>query len=409
MAARRPAVKSSQQDWHRLSLIILTVLIFATMALTILVASAKIHSLEASSLHRYQDGPLPAALSFSKSRQQKPPANDDDSTSDIPSAILQDPERQPILKILREAGYDFSNATLFTPETWKSLPRWTDVMDLYGEPKILGLETCQRYRELVANPKLRELGVAGMFDSGTNVLHSTLVLNCHNDQVDGGGVLWQVPWGKHMPVSERSQHVAKGNSNRNYTHVLPVVSVRDPYTWLQSMCRQPYAVQFDHSTDPEQNLCPNIVPYPEDIKLHPRYGKMKYLPATAKYIKGTTIKYLSIAHIYNEWYNAYANVTEFPRLIVRMEDLIFHGDEVLPKVCECFGGVYNHEVRRTANVVNRNSGIDTSVGSGLLRSVIKYGNKALRRKHYQKIQLEAAKEVLDPHLMELFGYSYENP
>lgn len=38
-----------------------------------------------------------------------------------------------------------------------------------------------------------------------------------------------------MPVSERSQHVAKGNSNRNYTHVLPVVSVRDPYTWLQSM------------------------------------------------------------------------------------------------------------------------------------------------------------------------------
>jgi hypothetical protein len=138
---------------------------------------------------------------------------------------------------------------------------------------------------------------------------------------------------------------------------------------------------------------------------------MKYVPVHARYVKGLYIKYPSLVHLWNEWYNAYANVTEFPRIIVRMEDVIFRGETVLPKICECFGGTYRQpdQVRRSADVANRNSGIDTSSGSGLLRSVIKYGSKALRRKHYQKIQFEAAKDLLDPHLMELFGYSYEDP
>jgi hypothetical protein len=144
-----------------------------------------------------------------------------------------------------------------------------------------------------------------------------------------------------------------------------------------------------------------------------RYAKFKYIPAHAKYVKGLHIQYPSIAHLWNEWYSAYVNETSFPRLIVRMEDIIFRAEEVLPKICECYGGTWRHanenELQHHADVANQNVGIDVSVGSGLLRSIINYGNRTLRRKHYQAIQFEAAREVLDPKLMNLFRYSYEPP
>jgi hypothetical protein len=57
-----------------------------------------------------------------------------------------------------------------------------------------------------------------------------------------------------------------------------------------------------------------------------------------------------------------------------------------------------------------NSGIETSGRiTGLIRAVIKYGNITNRRKGYPPFQLEAAEEVLDPKLMDLFGYCYEEP
>ena len=146
-----------------------------------------------------------------------------------------------------------------------------------------------------------------------------------------------------------------------------------------------------------------------------RYKKMKYMPVHAKYNQNLNIKYSSLAHLYNEWYNAYLNVTAYPRVMVRLEDIIFRADQVVPTICECFGGTYRKNedtngVYQRADVANRNPGIDkASHTSGLLGSIIKYGNRTLRRRHYRRIQFEAAKEILDPHLMELFGYSFEDP
>jgi hypothetical protein len=41
--------------------------------------------------------------------------------------------------------------------------------------------------------------------------------------------------GKHVPASQRSVHINEKLRHMNYTTVLPVVVVRDPYTWMQSM------------------------------------------------------------------------------------------------------------------------------------------------------------------------------
>lgn len=153
------------------------------------------------------------------------------------------------------------------------------------------------------------------------------------------------------------------------------------------------------------------------VNLYPtfrqRYGKMKYMPVHAKYKSDLQLKYPSIVHLWNDWYNSYVNTTDFPRLVVRMEDVVFRAEVVLPKVCECFGGRWRHqdrnEVRYHTEVANQNTGIDTSAGSGLLRSIIRYGNRNKRRQHYQVIQFEAARQLLDPKLMAMFGYSYEPP
>lgn len=138
---------------------------------------------------------------------------------------------------------------------------------------------------------------------------------------------------------------------------------------------------------------------------------MKYLPAKARFNSSIVVTYPSLAHLYNEWYNAYVNVTAYPRLVVRLEDVIFRSEEVLPRICECFGGRWSTDSKfHHAKAANRNAGIDTSSStSGLLGSIIKYGSPTLRRKHYQRVQFEAAREILDPRLMEMFGYKFEVP
>jgi hypothetical protein len=221
--------------------------------------------------------------------------------------------------------------------------------------------------------------------------------------------------GKHTPASRRESHIGKAarkkikqaetNHSIHYSQVLPVVSVRDPMTWMQSMCNQPYSAIFEHA----KHLCPNIKPYPDDIKAHPRFGKVPYVPVSVIYSNEYIIKHQSLGHLWNEWHQEYMNVS-FPRLIVRMEDIVFQAETVLPQICQCIGGEYSPRFVHYAEVSNTNIGIETSGPiTGLIRAVIKYGNITNRRKGYPPFQLEAAKEVLDPKLMELFGYRYEEP
>jgi hypothetical protein len=188
-----------------------------------------------------------------------------------------------------------------------------------------------------------------------------------------------------------------------YNFTLPVVTVRDPYTWMQSMCRQNYAAQFDHS----KANCPNIVPYPRDIEAHPRYAHMKYIPIHIKYDVDYRRKYESLPHLWNEWYSVYVN-SSFPLLLVRMEDLVFHAERILPKVCECAGFQYQGNFRPINEIQNKNHGIEQNATSqGLLRSILTYGNVTNRRAGYPLFQLEAARMVLSDHLMERFNYGYE--
>ena len=147
-----------------LPLKILIVLIFFTIAMSFYV-SVVVQSMDTPS--QTLSGPISSTDRTTTTIRRE----NDGSTASHP--VLSDPERQPILKILQSAGYDLNDNKTFTPDVLEKLPKWSEIIDLYGEkPTILGLETCPKYRKLVPEQNRREGGVAGLFNSGTNVLHS---------------------------------------------------------------------------------------------------------------------------------------------------------------------------------------------------------------------------------------------
>jgi hypothetical protein len=204
-------------------------------------------------------------------------------------------ERIPLLRILQLGDYKLEEFLAGDDTKLASLPKWTGIMNVYGPPKIWGLQWCEKYQQKIP-PNERRMGVAGVFDSGTNLLYSLLEANCKFKQRSSGkGIEWQVPWGKHYPVQYRNNHTTKKIRRTNKSllpldSIFTVTVIRDPMTWMQSMCRQSYTAQFDH----DDTMCPNVVPYPEDIKAHPRYAKMSYMPVHSKCAEETKLYFVGI-------------------------------------------------------------------------------------------------------------------
>ncbi len=80
--------------------------------------------------------------------------------------------KRKVLNILQKAGVKI------TPELESKIPTWGDIVSQYGsEPKMIGLETCSRFQTVV--PKTEAyIGLAGMFDTGTNLLADSLHAYC---------------------------------------------------------------------------------------------------------------------------------------------------------------------------------------------------------------------------------------
>jgi hypothetical protein len=75
-------------------------------------------------------------------------------------------DKEPIFKILQQAMIEIED---LDQETIDELPTWAQIQRLYGsEPIILGLERCDAFVAAV-EPIVRFFGVAGTFNSGTNL------------------------------------------------------------------------------------------------------------------------------------------------------------------------------------------------------------------------------------------------
>lgn len=248
-------------------------------------------------------------------------------------------------------------------------------------------------------------------------------------------------------MSWRNHHSAKfakklfHHTNFLQNDFLPVVIIKDPITWMASMCRHGYETRWWRV--PQH--CPNLVPnkydkrggYPVvgrgEIAVRVKFATpyIGHEPEPDK-MNRTFVNYTSMVDLWNTWYGQWYNV-EFPRLMVRFEDLLFHAEETITKVCECGGGRMRTNFRymegkpiqclfdggtfrnfssppflsSSAAPAKGTTGVHSG-SAGFLASLVNYGNSTLRMKDIMKWEKDSEyfNEHVDKDLMELFEYSY---
>lgn len=164
----------------------------------------------------------------------------DNREEDSRSSNSNNADKKRVIQVLRDAKM----ARGLTQEQIDQLPTWQQVVDRLGPaPRIHGLDSCRDFQTTIV-PEEAFIAPAGAFNSGTNLMAELLIANCYNParkkKYGTAGVRWQVNWGKHQPPKFRLDHgvyhdkKAEDMPNEN---ILPIVTIRDPYAWLQSMCR----------------------------------------------------------------------------------------------------------------------------------------------------------------------------
>lgn len=327
----------------------------------------------------------------------RPPANRVPSV--LPPIDMGNDESNRIRMTLRRAGIMVDEKLL------AQLPSWTEMTSLYGsQPNIIGLERCEEFRHSLAKPSDALIGPAGLFNTGTNFLEQMLHLNCQipDSTISTNGMRRNVPWGKHTPASWRLHFDAQVDGGVSHTDTLPIVMVKDPMTWMQSMCRHPYAATWRHT----QKHCPNLVANDsdEEVGIHGR-GPDKTIEVSIRYNgnKDGTTHHNSLADLWNDWYGAYYEA-EYPRLIVRYEDLLFYPEFVLTKTCQCAGGkIKSENFRFQKNPAKGGAAHEGS--SGMAEAVVKYGKAANRFVGFDAKDKSYVANHLRRDLLEEFKYS----
>jgi hypothetical protein len=294
--------------------------------------------------------------------------------------------REPILDLLKEAGVgDLSVGRIQT------LPTWTQVVELYGDETIvLGVDRCEEYRRKTP-PSKAYVGVAGLFNTGTNLLEYHLRVNLRHP-ANKHHSRWQTPWGKHRMASAKWNNTVAVSVTDNKDYALPIVIVRDPLQFMQSMCRHPYAASWRHG----EHHCPNLVPSDSD---HANYNNLQEkFGVTVKFEKNLTEHFDSLAELWSGWYNEYLKA-DYPILIVRFEDLVFRPVSVMEKVAECMGGVVNQPFSYRLQTSKKHGS-----GTDFVKAVIKTGDAVGRTKNMTSADLQYARQHLDKGLMRTLRY-----
>lgn len=368
------------------------------------------------------------------------------------------PQKNLIVTRIEEAGI------AVTPDILARIPPFTDFTKMYGDkPIILGLDRCEVYQNSIDPPE-RMFGAAGyvhrilltlslgkqcfvqivfflflpflfvfsptflllplfshppicitrMFNTGTNLLYELMEANCHNrarmEKYDKNthGLRWQVPWGKHSPLSYRVSHKAKQGMGLNELNFFAVMVLKDPYTWMQSLCRNSYTARWKHHKDHCPNLIPNDVDKDHHFVTdedHEKDLKRNGIPISIDYNPNTS-HYAHMADAWNTWNGAYIDA-DFPRLIIRFEDLLLHARAVITEICRCYGGTLVNEthIQYIATSAKKPEHGHSGATSGFVEALLLYSNATNRVKSFTREDLLFANKTLNQTIMTLLSYS----
>jgi hypothetical protein len=117
--------------------------------------------------------------------------------------------------------------------------------------------------------------------------------------------------------------------------------------------------------------------------------------------KNITDHYDSLVDMWNDWNKQYVDA-DFPRLIIRFEDTIFHAEKVMELVSQCAGipvpSPFKYRLQPSKNHGNKKA--------NFISAMVKYGSNNGRVAEFQQKDLEYALTTLDPELMRTLKYGY---
>jgi hypothetical protein len=308
-----------------------------------------------------------------------------------------------ITSILQRAGVDI-------PPN-KSIPSFQDFTSQYGSKPIMhNLNSCSSFRSSVPVSQ-RMMGVAGLFNSGTNYLGSLLDENCKIpgrsfDDDELYPFREQVPWGKHNPprshrLINRAGREGAITWSMNHSQVLPVVVIKDPFHWTVSNCRHEYFL-WDHDDD----HCPRVT-----LELNDEEAEVGEPPKPNSFniaFPKEKKHYISLIHLWNSWNLEYEQQsTLYPIVYIRFEDLLLHTEHVIGSLCKCMGGDLHDSTNFYYLEESAKGYSDVHSGAnGFLESMIRYGNPVKRLEGWTYNDWKYAMDHVDERLMKKFGYRF---
>lgn len=157
-------------------------------------------------------------------------------------------------------------------------------------------------------------------------------------------------------------------------------------------CKHKYEARWPHN----DNNCPNLAKRELNKDGTPKKVRLK--------IKFQTVEFDSLADYWGQWYKEYLEA-DYPRLIVRFEDIHFHAREVVETICQCVGAVPREDDSLFRYVVSAAKwGAAHKSKSNMISAMVKYGSEKNRFKGMKESDWLVAKEIYTAEIMELFGY-----
>jgi hypothetical protein len=108
----------------------------------------------------------------------------------------------------------------------------------------------------------------------------------------------------------------------------------------------------------------------------------------------------SLIHLWNDWYESYYHV-DYPRLMIRFEDVLFHGKEVMDMVCKCAGA---QQPSRFTYLVDEAKWDHKHAQNNMVSAMVKYGTDSRRYQNMTREDLEFTHAALNHDLINVFGY-----
>lgn len=161
-------------------------------------------------------------------------------------------------------------------------------------------------------------------------------------------------------------------------------------------CKTPYRAEWPRI----EGHCPNLVATSHEKK-NGLAAEDQFKVNVTINAHTTDVDYFdNLADYWNKWNQAYLDV-DFPRLMVRFEDAIFHAEAVMDAIAEC-AGVDRVQPHQYFAGQAKSHGLS----SNFLGTLSKYGTAEGRLDGMRNEDLAFARTALSPSLMNLFQYKH---